>query len=538
MDAMGTENQQSNPLLPLPDDVEALKALIRRQSAEITQQSETIAKLEHHVAVLTKLVFGPKSEKRSIDGKDQLQGHLFLATLIAQAEQIAQQKSVATTVELVRDATPAKRNARRKSFPSHLPRVQTILDLKPEQRICCGSEMKPMGEEITRELERVEIAIVHEFVRKKYCCRVCQEHVKIASGPDRVIDKGILGTGFLAHVIAERFGHHMPYHRLEKKYASEGLDLSRTILCRSSLQCAELLQPIWDAMVNEVRASPVIHTDDTPVVLQESSDGERATGRLWIYRDLDGRLVYDFSESRSRDGPLKILGDYAGYIQADAFPGYDIFFAPRGRATELACWAHARRYFVRARDSDATLADAAIERIGQLYAVERVAKLQELSADGRCELRRSMAKPVLTALKPWLELTRMQVLDKSPMAKAIDYTLSNWNALVRYVEDGRLNLDNLPAERALRAVAVGRKNWMMIGNERGGNAAAVLYTLVQTCKEIGIVPQTYLRDVLLRIGRESDVTKLTPHGWKKHFAAEVESELARAARLLKDALAA
>jgi transposase len=515
----------------LPDDVEALKALVRRQS-------ELIAKLEHHVQVLTKLVFGPKSEKRALDPAQHLQGHLFLATLIAQAEAIAQQKDAAVTVKVVREESARKPAARRKQFPAHLPRVQTILDLKPEQRICCGSEMNAMGEEITRELERVEIAIVHEFVRKKYCCRVCQEHVRIAPGPDRVIDKGILGTGFLAHVIAERFGHHMPYHRLEKKYAGEGLDLSRTILCRSSLQCAELLTPIWNAMVEEVRASPVIHTDDTPVILQQSSAGESATARLWIYRDLKNNLVYDFSETRSRDGPLKILGDYAGYIQADAFPGYDIFFAPRGRATELACWAHARRYFVRARDSDAALADEAIDRIGQIYAVERVAKLQELSVDGRCELRRSMAKPALIALKPWLELTRTQVLDKSPMAKAIDYTLSNWEALARYVEDGRLNIDNLPAERSLRAVAVGRKNWMMIGNERGGHAAAVLYSLVQTCKEIGIVPQTYLRDVLLRIGHESDVKKLTPSGWKRHFAAEVESELARAARLLKDALAA
>jgi transposase len=513
----------------LPDDVEALKALVRRQSEEI-------AKLEHHVQVLTKLVFGPKSERRLVSAEDGLQGHLFLATLIAQAEQIAQQQSVAATVELVREATPPKPKARRKQFADALPRVRSIFDLKAEQKNCCEREMVPMGEEVTRELERVEISIVHEIVRKKYCCRACQEHVKIAAGPDRVIDKGILGTGFLAHVIAERFGHHMPYYRLEKKYAAEGLDLSRTVLCRSSLQCAEILQPIWNAMLEEVRASPVIHTDDTPVVLQESSRGEPATARLWIYRDLDGRLVYDFTESRSRDGPVHILGDYAGYIQADAFAGYDVFFAPRGKATEVACWAHARRYFVRARDSDPTLADAAIERIGQLYAIERVAKDRKLEVDGVCELRRSTARPILIALRPWLELTRTQVLDKSPMAKAIDYTLSNWVALTRYVDDGRLNIDNLPAERALRAIAIGRKNWMMIGNERGGNAAAVLYTLVQTCKEIGVVPQTYLRDVLLRIGRESDVTKLTPHGWKKHFAAGVEQELARAERMIQSAL--
>ncbi|MSR47663.1 MAG: transposase, partial [Planctomycetes bacterium] len=156
--------------------------------------------------------------------------------------------------------------------------------------------------------------------------------------------------------------------------------------------------------------------------------------------------------------------------------------------------------------------------------------------DGVRELRESSARPVLNELQEWLELARTQVLDKSPLAKAIHYALSNWAALTRYVEDGRLNIDNLPAERALRAVAVGRKNWLMVGNARGGKAAAVLYTLVQTCKEIGIVPQTYLRDVLLRIGREANVMKLTPHGWKQHFAGQVEQELSRAEQVIRAAL--
>jgi hypothetical protein len=289
-------------------------------------------------------------------------------------------------------------------------------------------------------------------------------------------------------------------------------------------------------MKKSVRSSAVIHTDDTPVLLKESTQGEPVTGRLWIYRDLEKRLVYDFTESRSRDGPMSFLGDYAGFIQADAFPGYGVFFAPSGRAIEVGCWAHGRRYFVRARDSDPDLADQALEKIGRLYAIERAAKDRGLDVVGVRELRQSAALPILVELKTWLELTRTKVLDKSPMAKAIDYSLSNWTALTRYVEDGRLSIDNLAAERALRAVAVGRKNWLMIGNERGGQAAAVLFSLVQTCKEIGIVPQTYLRDVLLRIGREPDVTKLTPHGWKKHFAAEVERELERAAAILERAL--
>ena len=528
--------KHTHDLSTLPDDVESLKALLRERDELIAAKVAHIDQLEHHVQVLTRLVFGKKSERREVAGEDRQQGHLFLAMILAQAERVAQAQSVTSAVELMREPSSPKPKARRKAFPEHLPRVRTIFDLKPEQKQCCGKEMSPMGEEITRELERVELSIVHEIVRKKYCCRTCQEHVKVAPGPDRVIDKGLLGTGFLAHVITERFGQHMPYYRLEKKYAAEGLEVSRAVMCRSALQCAEILQPIWESMAESVRNKPVVHTDDTPVVLKEASHGESATGRLWIYRSLDDELVYDFTESRSRDGPLAMLGDYQGFIQADAFAGYDIFFAPRGRAIEVGCWAHARRYFVRARDSDPTLADQAIEQIGRLYAVERVAKLHELDAEGKRKLRQSSASPVLAELREWLESTGPKVLDKSPLAKAIHYALSNWAALVRYVEDGRLNIDNLPAERALRAVAVGRKNWLMVGNVRGGKAAAVLYTLVQTCKEIGVVPQTYLRDVLIRIGRETDVAKLTPHGWKQHFAGQVEQELSRAEQVIRAAL--
>lgn len=397
--------------------------------------------------------------------------------------------------------------------------------------------MTPMGSEVTRELERVEMSIVHEVVRQKYCCRKCQEHVKVAPGPERVIEKGILGNGFLSHVIAERFGNHMPYHRLERKYAAEGIEISRTVLCRSAIECAERLEPIWRAMLEEVRRSAVIHADDTPVVLQEGSDGERATGRLWIYRSLEDDLLYDFTESRSRDGPMRILEDFSGFLQADAWPGFDAMVTPRGRAIEVGCWAHARRYFVRARDSDALLADQALERIRKLYAIERAAKEAQLDAAAVRELRQQQALPILAELKAWMDLARTKVLDKSPSATAIDYACSNWGALTRYVEDGRLAIDNLPAERALRAVAVGRKNWIMIGNQRGGHAAAVLFSLVQTCKAHGIVPQTYLRDVLLRVRHEREPRRLLPLEWKVHFASQVEDELRRAERLIREAVA-
>ncbi|MGH7341451.1 MAG: IS66 family transposase, partial [Candidatus Rokuibacteriota bacterium] len=264
--------------------------------------------------------------------------------------------------------------------------------------------------------------------------------------------------------------------------------------------------------------------DDTPVVLQESSDGGRKTGRMWIYRELEGNEVYDFTESRSRDGPRDMLGDQEGFVQADAYSAHDVLFGPGSKMVEVGCWAHARRHFKNALDSEQALATEAIATIRRLYLVERAAKEQGLEAAGVLRLRQEHSLPVLEHFKTWLEVTRTQVLDKGPLAKAIDYVLGNWLALMRYTTDGRIPIDNNGAERSLRAVAVGRKNWVQIGNVRGGEGAAILLSLVQTCKAIGIDPQTYVRDVLERVQKEPDVAKLTPRGWKQHFAQEVAAQ--------------
>jgi hypothetical protein len=285
-------------------------------------------------------------------------------------------------------------------------------------------------------------------------------------------------------------------------------------------------------MLRDVLAQPIVGTDDTGVVIQEGSSGGSRRGHLWLYRDLAGRCVFDFTENRSRDGPARVLRDFRGYLQADAYGVYDAFFVPGG-PTEVGCWAHARRKFVVAEASDPKLAGEAVARIARLYAIEKEARdlcaLERLAA-------RAAAKPLLDDLFDWMGRARSFVLDRSPMAEALDYALKNRAALTRYVEDGRLPIDNNGVERALRCVAVGRKNWMMVGNEEGGRRAAILFSLVQTCREIGIDPKEYFRDVLLRISTCSDVSKLTPHGWKEHFAAQVAAERAAAmTRLLHDA---
>lgn len=509
-----------SPLQGLPDDVEALKALLAEKQA-------TIEALQHAIEALRRIAFGKKSERRespALLADGQVQGNLFYAELLAEAEHTAVVKRVQGELLLEAPRESAPRKGRRSTFPDHLPRVTTAYELESGDCVCerCGGALHQIGEETTRELERLETAILHEIRRAKYACRGCGEGVKTAPGPDRAIEKGLLGPGYLAHVAVERFGNHLPYNRLEKKYAAEGLSLSRSVLERSMKTLAEILAPIRTQMRLEILAQPELFTDDTPVTIAcpKGSSGPKK-GRVWIYLDREGRHFYDFTDSRKRDGPLSILRGYRGAIHADAYPGYDRLFLPEG-AAEVACWAHVRRKFIDAETTEPDFSKHAVDRIRELYAIERSAK--DLSNEMRCDLRQEHCVPIAGELFAWMAATGAKALPKSPLGQAIGYALKLEPALRRYLVNGRLSIDNNAAERALRPVAIVRKNWLFFQTEGGGTTAVVLLGLVMTAKSIGIDPRIYLRDVMLRISRESDPAKLTPHGWKQHFKAEVERE--------------
>jgi transposase len=518
----------------LPNDVDVLRALLAEREELLAQRQELLTQYEERIRllelenrILRREEFAPKSERRpqADFSLDPSQMHLLFPELVEAAERVADEKHVQGAVEIKSDGS-TKTPKRRKHFPPHLPVIRSTFELLSDQRRCaCGHELHEIGEELTKELERLEIAVVHEIARKKYACKVCEGNVRIAAGPDRVIDKGILGTGFLAHVLVERFAQHMPYNRLESKYASEGFELSRTVLCESAVRCAEILAPIAEQIRRDALASGVVQTDDTPVTIQEASHHHSRQGRVWVYRGLGGEVFFDMTESRGRDGPRAVLEGMTGYLQADAYPGYDAFFKD-GRLIEVGCWAHARRYFIKAEEQEPAFAAEAIARIRELYAIERQAKDAGLDANAVRDVRQRESIPRLERLRDWMVVTRTKVLDKGRLAQAIDYALSNWIALQRYCEDGRLDIDNNAAERALRTVAVGRKNWIFFGNERGGEAAAVMYSLIATCKEHGVDPRTYLRDVLLRIAKSSDVRELTPYGWKARWQKIVEDHRA------------
>ena len=504
--------------LELPQDVEALHALVLTHRQWLAERDQKIAELEQQNRVLAKLVFGRTSEKREPQPTDlSLQGNLFIAEIAAEAERLAEQHRVVATVEV--PAHTRTQSKRRGEFPDHLPLVRTVCELKDEDRVCaCGGELKAFGEETSRELERIETAIVHEIVRRKYACAKCHEGVVTAPWRGKVIDKGLLGPGFLAHVITERFGNHMPYYRLEGKYGQEGLDLSRSVLSDSMMRSAELLEPIAEELRKEVMASAVVHTDDTPVTLAKSSEGGSREARVWVYLNREGRHWYEFTESRKRDGPARVFKDFTGYLQADAYGGYDHLFFPGG-ATEVACWAHVRRKFVDAEATDPALAKQAIDRIRMLFQIEEAAK--DLTDAARATLRQQKAGPLLTELHAWLDLAETQALPKSPLGKAIVYARNQWPALQRYIDDGRLAISNNAAERALRPFALGRKNWLFFQREGGGRTAAILMSLLMTAKAAGVHPNDYFRDVLLRISTCTDAKLLTPHGWKQHFESEV-----------------
>ena len=533
-------NSKQKTAAELPNDIEALKSMVLERDTVIAERDTAIAERDalivakdHTIAILQRLHFGRKSEKRRNlpPTSDAIgQGHLFHADLIQEAQRAAEERRVQGEIIVHAPKRETKRKGRRKHFPDHLPRVTTHYELEDEACECakCGGKLHRIGEEATKELERLETTIVHEIRRAKYACRQCTDGVTTAPGADRVIDKGLLGPGFLAHLAVERFGNHMPYNRLEKKYQSEGLDLSRSVLERSMKRIAEILTPIHQQIRRDVLAQPVIFTDDTPVTIARPRGRPRSKqGRVWIYLDRHGRHSYDFTDSREGDRPQKVLAGYCGSIHADAFAGYDALFGPEG-AKEVACWAHARRKFDRAQDSEPERAKEALDRIGALYAIEKQAKKAELDDEARLELRQKHSRVLVDELFAWMAKTEAELLPKGPMGMALRYALKLQVALSRFLQDGALEMDNNAAERALRAVAVGRKNWLFFQRETGGETGAVMLSLVMSAKAAGVNPTVYLRDVLLRVAREPDLSKLTPHGWKEHFALQVEAEKKKA----------
>ena len=362
--------------------------------------------------------------------------------------------------------------------------------------------------------------IVIDNVRPKYACKVCQGNVVIAPRLPEPIEKGLPGPGLLAHVIVSKYSDHLPLYRQEGIFRRHGVELSRQTMCDWMATSAELLEPIVKEMHREILKSRVIQTDDTTVPVLDRSLGKTRTGRLWDYLgDRDHpHVVYDYTPDRSAEGPLRMLEGYEGYLQADAYSGYDSLYAGK-KIIEVGCSAHARRKFYDARASDPVRSHVAMAMIQRLYRVEKDAK--DLDDAVRRALRRERSNPVLKEIEAWLLQEKDRALPKSPISEAIGYALNHWQALERYTEEGWLSIDNNASERGMKPVALGRKNWLFAGSDAGGKTAATLMSLCMTCKNLAIDSFAYLRDVLERISTHPArrIGELLPDQWKKERAA-------------------
>jgi transposase len=522
------------PVNKMGNDLQSLQAQLRvlnARVAELQEQSETkdqlIRKLQHQLSQALRRQYGQKA--------DRVDPNQLLLDLCAQLQAVAQTTAPAAVPEEAPTADePAKKKGHgRRPIPANVERRTEIHDLSPEEKRCpfCGRDKRCIGEECACQYEYVPARLIAvEHVQKKYACVCPESTVDTAPKPSSPIEKGLAAPSLLSHLITSKYLDHLPLHRQEGILARIGIGYPRSTMWEQIRAAGELMTPLYQAAIQEVLASRILATDDTPVKVLDRTRTKTRTGNVWTYVGDDAHplIVYDYTAGRARAGPEAFLEDYAGYLQADALAVYDELFNPQRPKLiwELGCWAHARRYFVEAQDTSPALAVIAVAHIKALYGIEKDAAGRKLHGEALVAWRKEHSVPVLDAFRKWLTGQVIMVLPKSPIAAAIGYTLSNWTALGRYVEDGDLVLDNNRSERALRGIAVGRKNWLFFGSDGGGKVAAILLTLLKSAQHNGVNPFDYLTDVLTRIADypQSKVADLLPHRWKaaREAAAKID----------------
>jgi transposase len=496
----------------LPEDIPSAHRLITQLREQLGKSEREVLWLRHRVDVLCRRLFGKSSEKVSPD-------QLALAY-----EQIVNEPGpISEPVEMASGESPEpeqpKKRTGRHRLPSHLRRERVVVDLSEEEKSCggCGSAKEKIGEETSEKLDYIPATLfVRETVIPKYACPRCHDGVVTASAPPQAIEKGLAAERLLSHVVTSKYADHLPLYRLEGIFGRQKVEISRTTMCGWVAEVARALSPIYDNLRETIVKIDYIQTDDTPVTVL-GDDGGSFKGRLWTYLDPLGKeVVFEATATRGRDGPEAFLSKFRGYLQADAYGGYDALYKT-GRVVEVACWAHVRRKFFEAKESDppAALMVALIQR---LYQVEKESK--DMAPEDRLALRRVKSVPILEELDRVRSELARNALPKSGLGEALRYLQNQREALGRFLEDGRLKLDNNGAENQLRVVAVGRKNWLFAGSQEGARRAAILYTLVQGCKLAGIDPFLYFRDVLIRVTTHSAsrIDELTPKGWARAFA--------------------
>ena len=482
-----------------PIDIAAYEAL----QAENQMLREQLARMTHELTQLKRLIFGTRSERFvPTGGADQLP--LFEGSFPEAAPP-------STAAETISRRRPRKKPVRQ-VLPSHLPREVVVIEPEVETR-----GLRKIGEEVTETLDyRPAKLVVIRRVRPKYVDPRDEERgVIIGELPARPIEKGMAEPGLLAHVVIEKYADHLPLYRQVQRFTREGITLASSTLGDWITASADLLVPLYEALTREALSSGYIQADETPIAVQDQQkSGSTHRGYYWVYHaPLAGLVVLDYQSGRGRDGPVRFLKGFAGALQSDGYAVYDEFDR-RPEIISYGCWAHARRHFHEALSNAPERAAHVLEEIGRLYDLEQLLREERAGPEERHRRRQEQAVPALQRLKTYLE--QNPGLPKSPWGQAAGYTLARWAKLCRYVDDGRIEIDNNLVENAIRPIALGRKNYLFAGSHEAARRAAVIYSLLATCKKHEVNPQVWLTDVLSRIQAHpmKRVAELLPHHWQ------------------------
>mgnify|MGYP001822771709 CR=1 FL=1 len=514
-----------------PADLAAAEARAAEAEARASAAEAMIAHLKLLIEKLRRELYGRRSERKAVL-IEQLSLELEELQARATEDELRAEAAAKATTTQVQGFT--RRTPARKPFPEHLPRERIVLPA-PTACPCCGSTtLAKLGEDVTETLEVIPRQWkVVQTVREKVTCRRC-EAISQPPAPFHVVPRGWAGPSLLAMILFEKFGQHQPLNRQSDRYALEGVDLSVSTLADQVGACTVVLRPLYDLIQTHVFAGARVHGDDTPVPVL--AKGKTIKGRLWTYvrddRPFGGRdppaAAFFYSRDRRGEHPERHLDGFAGVLQADAYGGFNRLYAPDrepGPVSEAACWAHARRKFFVLADIGlkaggrlpvvAPLAVEAVRRIDAIFDAERV--INGAPAEDRLAARRAMIAPLVSDLETWMRGERGKLSRHAEVAKAIHYMLKRWPAFTRFLEDGRICVSNNAAERSLRGIALGRKSWLFCGSDRGGERAAVMYSLIGTAKLNDVDPQAWLADVLARIADHpaQHLTDLLPWNWHK-----------------------
>jgi transposase len=517
----------TTPSDPLPTDLAAAHAVIlaQREMLTIARSEVTVGRLE-----IERLKLMLAKARREQFGQSSERGKQLIEQLELAIEDLEEtQAEVETKAEMAAPEAAKEKRARaarpaRKPLPDNLP-VERIVEPPPCACAKCGGvRLRKLGEVVSKTLEceprRWKII---EHVREKFSCRDC-EAITEPPAPSHPIPRGFAGPSLLAMVLVSKFLLHQPLNRQSETYAREGIELDVSTLADRVGACVVALDPIIQALWAHVLSAERIHADDTTVPVLAKM--KTVTGRIWTYvrddRPFGGNAppaaVFRYSRTRAGDYPREHLAGYVGIMQADAFAGFNSLYDAKRRPApivEAACWSHGRRkFFDLAKLIKAPIAIEAVRRIDELFEIERA--INGRTPEQRVAVRHAQSKPLVADLEMWLRKQRALVSSKSEIAKAINYSLNRWEAFTRFLDDGRICLSNNAAERAIRCVAVGRKNWTFAGSDCGGHRAAAIYSLIESCKLNDVDPQAWLADVLARLPdyHANKIADLLPWNWK------------------------